>query len=110
MINSVFAADYNITIAPPTNLKTVDLGNMISGAIGAVLVIAILAAFVYLVWGGIEWITSGGDKTHTESARNRIQNAILGLFIVFAAWAVMKIIGGFFGIDFPTINIPKGYL
>ena len=82
---------------------------MVSGAIGAILVIALLAAFAFLVWGGIQWITAGGDKAATEAARNRIQNAILGLFIVFAAWAVMKIIGSFFGIDFPTINIPKGF-
>ena len=104
---SVLAAPITINIPPPTNAPS-ELGPLISSTITLVLVIALLATFAYLVWGGIAWITSGGDKTQVEAARNRIQAAILGLFIVFASWAVMKIIASFFGVTFPNISFPTG--
>ena len=52
-----------------------------------------------LVIGGVRWITSGGDKAQTESARNQITAAIIGLIVVFAAWAVANLIELFFGVD-----------
>jgi hypothetical protein len=44
-----------------------DFGKLINGVLSFVMVIAALLVFLYLIWGGIEWITSGGDKGKTES-------------------------------------------
>ena len=109
MFNTVLAANetINIVIPNPSNAPT-DLGQLISSTVTFVLVISLLITFAYLVWGGIQWITSGGDKAAVEAARNRIQAAILGLFIVFGSWAVMKIIAQFFGVNFPNISFPQG--
>jgi hypothetical protein len=86
------------------------VGKLISGTIGAVLVLAALITFVYLIWGGIEWILSGGDKGKVETAQHRIQAALLGLFIVFAAWAIFLIIEQFFGVHVLTgIRLPTPY-
>ena len=109
MIENAIAAEITIAVTKPSNLAINELGPFITGAISIILVIAVFAAFIYLVWGGIQWITSGGDKSATESARNRIQNAILGLFIVFAAWAVMKIVSSFLGFEFPNFRFQTGY-
>ena len=98
-----------INIPQPGNLKIGDFGKLISATIGAVLIISALAAFIYLIWGGIQWITSGGDKSATEAARNRIQAAILGLFIVFAAWAIMLVIGNFFGFSLTNLSFPTPF-
>ncbi|MCB9801833.1 MAG: hypothetical protein H6774_01970 [Pseudomonadales bacterium] len=61
--------------------------------------IAALLVFVYLIWGGIEWITSGGDKGKTESARNKITAAIIGLIILAASYALLRIALEFIGVD-----------
>jgi len=58
---------------------------------------------VYLVYGGMEWLTSGGDKAKLESARSKITNAIIGVTIIAAAFAIWKIALTFFGIDAPNI-------
>jgi hypothetical protein len=105
----VYAADIPLTIPTPSNLKITNIGALLSGAIGFILVIAALAAFIFLIWGGIQWITSGGDKSSVEAARQRILAAIIGLFVVFAAWALMAIIGQFFGFDIGNLSLPKGY-
>ena len=86
--------------APETGgLKIItNAGALISATVALVLIISALAAFIYLVQGGLRWITSGGDKAGIDNARNQIQAALLGLFIVFAAWAIMLIIQTFFGV------------
>jgi hypothetical protein len=93
-MDKVYAVD--IVVSRPANIvKITNFGTMLGAVLGFVFILAALAAFIYLIWGGVAWITSGGDKGKTEEARNRIQAAILGLFIVFATWAVFSIISQF---------------
>jgi hypothetical protein len=74
-----------------------DIGTLINGALSFVMVIAALLVFGYLIMGGIEWITSGGDKTKTEGARNKITAAVIGLIILAASYAILIIILNFLG-------------
>ena len=62
--------------------------------------------FFILVIGGIKWIASGGDKGATEGARNQITAALVGLVIVFAAWAIVQLIQVFFGVNIFQLSLP----
>jgi hypothetical protein len=107
----VFAADapeININL-PQNQIKITDFGMLISALVGVLLIISALLAFFFLILGGIQWITSGGDKAGMENARNKITHAIVGLIIVGAAWAIMLLIQNFLGVkiiggvlSFPT--------
>ncbi|MEN8253602.1 MAG: hypothetical protein ABFQ62_04475 [Patescibacteria group bacterium] len=88
----VFAADIEV----PDTFFT-DVGGLISSVLTFVMAIGALLVFMYLIWGGIDWITSGGDKTKTEGARNKITAAIIGLIILAAAWAILSIALNFLG-------------
>jgi len=90
--------------APATGLK---VENMISGAIGVVLALAGLSFFFILVFGGIQWILSGGDKAKTEAARNKITAALVGLVIVFSAWAIITLIDSLFGVNLMKLTLPS---
>ncbi|SRR5260221_6835754 len=79
----------------PTN---VTFNSIISGGITLILVVAAILFFFMLVIGGIRWILSGGDKGQTEAARNQITAALVGLVIVFAAWAIATLISSLFGL------------
>lgn len=81
------------------NVRITDVGRLLSSAIGAALLLSALLVFGYLVMGGIQWITSGGDKGKTEAARNKITAALVGLAIVASSYAIMQIIAFFFGIN-----------
>ncbi len=81
------------------DLSKITVPGIISGAIKFAMVVAAVVFFFILVVGGIRWIVSGGDKAQTETARNQITAALVGLVIVFAAWAIIKLIETFFGID-----------
>jgi hypothetical protein len=81
---------------------------MISGAVKIVMVVAALVFFFLLIVGGIQWMTSGGDKAATESARGRITAALIGLVIVFSAWAIATLLNTLFpGVDIFDLKIPS---
>jgi len=97
-----------INIAPGgqfTNLNRITVGSLISAIIILVLVAAALLFFFMLVWGGINYITSGGDKGKAETARGQITAALIGLVIVFAAWAIIQLVNMFFGINILSLNL-----
>lgn len=109
VVKPVYAQD--ISVPQPPGFNITDLGLLVSNAIGVALIIAGILVFVFLVWGGIQWITSGGDKGKTEEARSRITAALIGLAVVAAAWAVMLLVQYFFGLDVlgGGSTIPRGY-
>lgn len=72
----------------------------------ALLIIAGLVFFFMLVIGGLRWITSGGDKSATEGARNQITAALIGLVIVFSAWAIAQLLANVFGINIFSFTLP----
>ena len=69
------------------------------------LILAALVFFFMLVLVGIKWILSGGDKGKTEEARNQITSALVGLVIVFSAWAIAGLINAFFGVNILELNL-----
>ena len=89
------------------NLGQLTVPSIVSAAIKLVMVVAALIFFFILVIGGIKWIASGGDKAKTESARNQITSALVGLVIVFAAWAIVALIKVFFNVDIFSLAIPS---
>lgn len=107
----IMAAD--IDLKPPAgptwgNLPTLTIGGIISGLIGLVMLVVALVFFFILVLGGLKWVTSEGDEKKVGAARAQITNALIGLAIVFAAWAIMKLIDTVFGINiFGGLNIPR---
>ncbi len=105
-----FAQDTIKVDAKAAGFSITDLGKLIQSPLSVTLGIVGLLVFVYLIWGGIEWITAGGDKSKTESARQKLTNAIIGLAIVAAAFAISQVLGTFFGIKVGTdIALPKPY-
>lgn len=103
------AGSTTIGINQPENFKVADVGVAIKNVINAALVIAALLAFIYLILGGIQWITSGGDKSAMESARNKITQAIVGLIIVAAAYAVMNLVASFLGLNITSLDVGNIY-
>lgn len=80
-------------------VEITSIGRLIEAFIGGALLIAGLLVFAYLILGGIQWITSGGDKGKTEAARNKITAALVGLAIVASSYALMQVVAYFFGIN-----------
>lgn len=105
-VPAALAATTSVNVPAPKG-SVANLGELISGIVTASIVIAAVVALLFLVMGGIQWLTSGGDKVNTEKAQQRITAAIIGLAIVVASWAVIQLIAGFFNIDFQNLDIGR---
>jgi hypothetical protein len=72
------------------------LTNILGLGFQLLIIAAIFLALVNLIWGGINWIMSEGNKDRVGKARERIVNSILGLLIVFLSFFIINIIYYFF--------------
>lgn len=106
---AVLAQDINLQPGGALGGKIQDLGigDIIGAGLRLILVVAAIVFFFILVIGGIKWIMSGGDKAQTEGARNQITAALVGLVIVFAAWAIASLVGTFFDINIFSLTLPS---
>jgi hypothetical protein len=95
-VRMAMAAIDDIEVNPGTGYAT-DFGVMFSSILNVVMLIAAVLVFAFLIFGGIQWITAGGDKSKAEEARNRITSAIIGLVIVAASYALINLIVNFLG-------------
>lgn len=60
---------------------------------------AVALSLVFLVLGGIQWTSSGGDKNKVAAARAKITWAIVGLIITLLTYFIIAVIGYFFGVQ-----------
>ncbi len=114
LLTAVYAAEETTTkveVKPPTgaeNLSKITVSNLISGVITLVFIAASLVFFFMLVAGGIKWMMAGGDKEKAGEARGQLTSALIGLIVIFLAWAISKLLGTLFGVDIlGGFTIPK---
>lgn len=89
-------------------LTELTIDRIVSGLITLSLVAAAVVFFFMLVWGGLKWITSQGDENKVKEARGQVTQALIGLAVVFAAWAVLTLVGNLFGIEnLRNLTIPS---
>ena len=106
-------ADTTVSTCPPgqfgglCNLSF--SGGLIGNLITFAFVIAIVLALAWLIYGGIRWILSQGDKGKVDSARQHIIAALIGLIIVFLSYFLLNIVLTFFGISggIRSLQIPN---
>lgn len=91
-----------------TDLEKVTLKSSLAGQPPAAIINALLPyifsaagilLLIYLVFGGFQFLTSGGDPGKTAAARSKITNALLGIGIVFTAYWIVQVVGMFLGIS-----------
>lgn len=68
------------------------LNDLITKIVNIFSVIVGLIAVIMIIFGGFRYITSGGDSTKVNSAKNTILYAIVGLIIVALAQVIVKFV------------------
>jgi cytochrome bd-type quinol oxidase subunit 2 len=103
-------AQTGVAISPSKEyeqLTRITAESLVGGLVNLALVIAALVFFFMLVMGGIKWITSQGDEGKVKEAREQVTQALIGLVIVFVAFAIAKLINAVFGVDILNLTIPS---
>lgn len=67
----------------------------------------VAVAIIFLVWGGIKFVTSGGDKGKIEEGRQTMVYAIIGLLVIIFSFAIIRLIAALMGFStVPIFNLP----
>lgn len=92
-----------VQIQPPQNVPSGGLstggGQMIQLFISVLIIAAILLSLFMLIWGGIRFMTSGGNKQELDLAKKTLVFSVIGLLFVLLSFLIINIIGTFFGIS-----------
>ena len=83
-------------------------GGIVGTIIQVLLILGILIALFFLIYGGIKWMTSGGERAKIDSARSTIINALIGLVIALCAFAIINLVIYFvIGGSTSDLSIPR---
>ena len=58
----------------------------------AIVTISTAAAFGVIIWGGMEYLTSAGNQSRMSSGKEKIESAVIGLFIILISYLVLQTI------------------
>lgn len=92
-------------INPPESIDKLGVGSIgiskfLNNLITLIYMIATVVFVFMMLFSGLEWILSGGDKDKVASAQKRITNALIGLAIFAVAFALLNVLGVFTGFTF----------
>lgn len=90
---SALAAAVNFTLNEPNNVPN-NLNTVIGSIVSGVVTLMALVAVLFLVFGGVQYLTSSGEEAQVEKAKNTMTYALLGLVIAAVSYATIKLIVG----------------
>jgi len=77
---------------PPEGLPNVGLEKVILNITNWTLGIVAFLAVLFLVWGGVNYVTAAGNEEQIETAKIIIRYALLGLVVAGISYAAVKVI------------------
>jgi len=92
------AVDWGLTYATNVGLGTREIRSVAVSVIQTLLGVLGVLSLVIILLGGFKWMTSGGNEEGVGSAKKTIAAGIVGLVIIFFAYAIVtfvfNVIGG----------------
>jgi energy-converting hydrogenase Eha subunit B len=90
-INGAIGSDCSSTSDDPGGAKT-DITDIITTVVNIFSIIVGFLAVIMIIWGGLRYITSGGDSGKITTAKNTIIYALIGLVIVALAQFIVRFV------------------
>jgi len=80
------------TVNKPAGIENTDLGGIIVNITNWVLGFVAILAVLFLIWGGLQYLTAQGNEEQVEKAKNTITYALLGLVVAGIAYAAVVVV------------------
>ena len=75
-----------------SNASSTDLRDSIVGILNGIIAVLGLVAVIFIVMGGVTYMTSAGDANKTKKAKDTILYAVIGLIICVLAFALVNFV------------------
>ncbi|WKZ23567.1 MAG: hypothetical protein QY312_02260 [Candidatus Dojkabacteria bacterium] len=87
----------------PENAAGLEANELIKRVINVILIIVVIAAVIFIMFAGIQYVSSQGDATKAKTAMSSITNAIIGLIVAFAAYALVTLVMNQIGVEITDV-------
>jgi cytochrome bd-type quinol oxidase subunit 2 len=74
--------------------------DLVNQLIAYTLLVAGLLAIIFIIYGGLLFITAAGNEERTQKAMHTIKYAIIGLVVCIMSFTIVYYLGQFFNYDF----------
>lgn len=91
------------TFIPPIGEAT--LMDVIATIISIAFALAGIVAVIFLIIGGFNYVTAGGNPEQIEMAKTTIVNAIIGLVVILISYLIVQFIMTQIGVE---VELPEG--
>ena len=105
LTTTVLAATPTTVTAP--KLPFNDLSDVFAFLVNVVLGVGIAVTIIFLILGGIQYITAKGDQKAAGAARDALTNAVIGFIVVIGAFTIRTILLNVIGTEPGTLNVPN---
>lgn len=83
-------ADFTGTKLDKNISKNISIKQLILGWVKFFLEIVLLIAVVAIIWAGVLYVTSFGDDSRTDTAKNIIKWVVIGIIVILSAYAIVN--------------------
>ncbi len=90
--NCTSEAEKGMALAGGCPTSAPKLENTVTDVINAILYAIGILAVVMVIFGGVQYTTSGGDQAKVTKAKNTILYGIIGLVIAILAYAIVNFV------------------
>lgn len=86
----------------PEKFDLTKIGDALGEVTNIMFGLAGTVALIFLLWGGILYLTAGGSSEQAGKAKSTLTWAIIGLIVVIAAYAIVKYFSDILILNSPT--------
>ena len=85
-----------VTVVPPdvtttgTPITLTEIENIIARIANFLIVISVIIAVIFIIWGGVKYMVSGGDEKKATEAKGIIFNGIIGAAVVLGVGVILN--------------------
>ncbi len=91
-------------VSDPATLQEIEC--IVQHIFNIIIPFAGLAAFVVLIVGGFQYLTSGGDPKKAQQAQGVITGAVIGIIVTLGVWFIFQLLNTVTGLDLLKFEIP----
>lgn len=82
---------------PPISGNAIDLSEIqriIETIARFLIIVGVIIAVIFIIWGGIMYMTAGGDDAKAGDAKKRILNGVIGAAVVLGVGVILQTVAG----------------
>ena len=78
--------------------QAVTIPNIVNTVVSFLIPLSAIILFIFLVWGGFEFLTSYGEAEKIKAGKAKITSALIGFILLISSYVLVKIIANIFGL------------